>query len=221
MNAHDSLSGWRSPLASIFAEDAQWTECGDSEIVESFAGESASPPAGVCDLSPLSRAGAKGECSAAAPPPNTSALMPDGALCCRLGADEVLLLATLSSAAIAVDKKIMPLPRVLIPRRDSYCQIGLCGAESTAVLARLCAVPPPLGNELLQTRVAEVSAIVVAEPRVAGVFYLLTDSGYAVHLWKAVVVAAAKTGGGVVGWTQWRGLFSAEKPPEKPHDTAQ
>lgn len=204
----------RGPLASEFAEDAQRKECDGCEIVESFAGESVSPPVAVCDLSPLPRIGAKGECAAAAPLPNTYSVMPDGALCCRLGADEVLILSSPSGrGGGGIDKKIMPAPRVHIPRRDSHCQIGLCGTESAAVLARLCAVPPPQKNELLQTRVADVSAIVVCESRAEnGALYLLTDAGYAVHLWESVVRVAVKIGGGVVGWKQWRDSFAAKKP---------
>ncbi|MGI9297647.1 MAG: hypothetical protein ACR2QC_07095 [Gammaproteobacteria bacterium] len=212
MNADNFPNLRRGALMSKFADDAQWTECDGCEVAESFAAESVSPPAGVCDLSPLPRVGAKGECAAAAPPPNTFAAMPDGALCCRLGADEILILASPSGGRAEIDKTIMPSPRVHIPRRDSHCQIGLCGAEAENVLARLCAVPPPRKNELLQTRVADISAIVVSESRAAGgAFYLLADAGYAVHLWEEVVDVAVRIGGGIIGWKQWRDLFSAKE----------
>ena len=213
MSGNENLSYWRGPLESAFAngaDGAEWADCGDSRIVESCASDSGSFSTGVCDLSPLPRTGAKGECAAAAPPPNTSAAFADGSLCCRLGADEILILASPDGAHANISESVMPSPRLIIPRRDSHCQIGLYGAAAKSALARLCAVPPPCKNELLQTRVADVSAIVVCEPRAAGAFYILTDCGYAMHLWEAVVAAVKSAGGGVAGWKQWRTLF-AEK----------
>lgn len=212
MNANAELRYWSSPLEAEFADDAEWADCGDSRIAESFAAEPIAPPVGVCDLSPLPRAGAKGECAAAAPMPNFAAPMPDGSLFCRLGADEVLILSPLSGAAANVDKTAMPSPRIFLPRRDSHCQIGLCGAAADAALSRLCAMPPPRDGALLQTRIADVSAIIVAESRAAdGAFYLLTERGYAMHLWREIAAAVAAVGGGIVGWRQWRALFAAAK----------
>lgn len=216
---NNNFSHWRSPLESFFADGAnetQWADCGDSRIVESFSGETENPAAGICDLSPFLRAGAKGAFADNAPPPNTFIITEtaeaENSLCCRLSADEVFVLATSPDANAAIPESVIPSPRILIPRRDSHCQIGLCGAAARAVLARLCAVPPPSENELLQTRVAEVSALVVCESRIKeNAFYLLSDSGYALHLWNAVVAAADKVGGGIIGWKQWRTFFAVSE----------
>ena len=163
---------WRSPLAFLFGEKTQWGECENAAIAEFVPGETeaAAQCAGVCDLSPLPRTGAIGECPKT-PPINAVELAKDGALVCRLGGDEILILPAPDGTAAS---KILPAPRLIIPRRDSHCQIGVCGARAAEVLARLCAVLPPQFPALLQTRVADISAIIVPEPRIAaGSFYLL------------------------------------------------
>ena len=186
------LLEWQSPLAAA-VEGA--TDNGDEERAAR---------AGVCDLSSLPREGAKGECAAAAPPINAAAIFGES-LCCRLGGDEILALS--QNGAAAELGECIPSPRTRIPRRDSHCQVGLCGAKAAEVLSELCAVPlpPPLG--VLQTRVAELSAIVVAVSSAktdAAAFYLLADRGYAAHLWDALLAAARFRNGGMIGWRQWQ-----------------
>lgn len=202
---------WCSPLSSCFDDKAQWQPCGDATIVESTgaADESAMlEQAGFCDLSALPRLGAKGDCAKSAPPINTTALLDDGTMCCRLGADEVLLLAAADGSAPVLNS-IMPTPRLLLPRRDSHCQIGLAGTRAKEVLARLCAVPPPASPALLQTRAAHLSVVIVAEPRgTKDAFYLLADSGYAGALWEEITAAAIPLGGGACGWQPWRALLN-------------
>ena len=195
---------WRSPLATVFDADVTWAK--DVDIVESLADELQSPPAGVCDLSALPRSGFKGDCLDNAPPTNTSKADDNGVLCCRLSEDEVLLLSSSPGLKPATN---MMTPRIDIARRDSHCQIGVCGERAAAVLSRLCAVPPPANHEIVQTRVAEVSAIIVAEPRAKdNTFYVLSDSAYAQHLWESLFAAVKHENGGIIGWQQWRGLFS-------------
>lgn len=200
---------WRSPLSGVLDDSASWTEFKDSDIVQSFAKEPNSPPAAICDLSPLMREGAKGECASAAPPVNFSRPETDGGLCCRLGEDELFILASANGEGGKIREEDMPHPTVVIPRRDSHCQIGLCGEQASAVLARVCAVPPPQDHELAQTRVADVSAIIISDPRAKlPAFHILTDSGYASHLWHSLQSAVQAVQGAPIGHTQWKSLFS-------------
>lgn len=196
---------WRGPLAAAFCEKTQWKKCGDSAIAETVPGESAAAAkrAGVCDLSPLPRFGAAGECSDSAPPLNAAAISEDGGIVCRLGEDEILVLAS-PAGKTAAAKQYMPAPRLLIPRRDSHCQIGVRGARAADVLARLCAAPPPEFPALLQTRAAETAALIIPEPRIAaGAFYILADSGYAAHVWEAVCETALRLDGCIHGRKLW------------------
>ena len=169
---------WRSPLSSLFDSNAQWRQCGDADIVESTGATDEAAvleQAGICDLSALPRCGARGDCSESAPPVNAAALMNDGTMCCRLDADEVLLLAATDGAA-PVLAQIMPQPRLSLPRRDSHCQIGLAGSRAKEVLARLCALPPPLPPALLQTRISHLSTVIVAEPRPAATPFICSPT---------------------------------------------
>lgn len=199
---------WRGPLAGVFDEQTQWSACADGEIAEVVSNETetAAQVAGVCDLSALPRVGALGEC-AKTPDINAAEIGKSGAMVCRLGESEILVLAA-PGGGKARAEEFMPKPRLIIPRRDSHCFIGLGGARAREVLARLCAAPLPQFPELSQTRVAEIAAIVVPEPRAASsAFYLLADSGYAEHLWEEVSETAEHLGGGVHGRKQWTALL--------------
>ncbi|MBE8158743.1 MAG: hypothetical protein HAW59_05075 [Betaproteobacteria bacterium] len=200
---------WRSPLAFAFDEQTQWGESENAAIAETVDGESetAARLAGVCDLSPLPRIGALGKC-AKTPPINAAKIAADGAMVCRLGDAEILVLAAPGGGAVRAEN-FMPSPRMLVSRRDSHCLLGLGGARAAETLARLCAVPPPKFPALLQTRVAEISALVIPEPRIAvGAFYLLADIGYAEHIWDEVRAVAERLGGGVHGRKQWLALMA-------------
>ncbi|MGI9305695.1 MAG: hypothetical protein ACR2P5_00140 [Gammaproteobacteria bacterium] len=206
-------------LASVLDGKTEWGECCGCPVAETIPGESEEMArlAGVCDLSPLPRTGAKGECAETAPPVNTAAINANGEMFCRLGADEILALSAPDGGAPEMGE-IMPRPRITIPRRDSHCQIGLCGTRGAEVLARLCAVPPPQAPALLQTRFADIDGLIIPEPRMAaGAFYLLADAGYAEHLWRAVCAAAARLGGGAIGRKQWLLLMreKSKKPAAK------
>ena len=191
----------RSPLVNVFDTGATWSQ--ELDIVESLSGELESPTAGICDLSALPRSGAKGSFDNA-PSPNTYKIDDTGGLYCRLSEDEVLILSSPNGRL----SKVPETSRVHIPRQDSHCQIGISGRHATGVLSRLCAVESPKENVILQTRVAEVSAIVINESRAKdGAYYILSESTYAQHIWDSLHKAAKQEGGGVIGWRQWRGLF--------------
>jgi hypothetical protein len=152
--------------------------------------------------------GAKGDTEKRVPNINHSAVMKTGSLCCRLSADEFLLLAAPDGTAPELSE-VLPKPRLLLPRRDSHCCLGLCGWRAPEMLSLLCAVAPPEKDELLQTRVAEIGALVIRDARTdVPAFNLLVDSGYAMHLWDAIRHAATARNGSVIGWRQWRELFS-------------
>lgn len=201
---------WRSPLAATADPTAQWRTVGDADIVEEAGGEADARVLAWCDLSPLPRSGAKGVMQQP-PPVNGVQLTPAGVLSCRLSEDEFLFLP----AADATPRELAPpapalTARVWLPRRDSHCWLGLCGAGADEVLSLLCAVPPPLPGQLLQTRVANVSAILLCAPGACvPAYHLLADSGYALHLWEALTAVVAPRGGGVVGWRHWREIFAA------------
>ena len=203
MNA-PNFKYWRSPL---IINAAEWADCGDAELPELLEDEITATAAGICDLSALPRIGGKGECADNAPAPNHAVVLPEGGMCCRLSDNEILLLSAADGKAASMEH-MMPSPRLLIPRRDSHCLFGLCGEQSAAVLARLCAIPPPKPPHLAQTIVADIGAIIVAEPHTDNAFYLLADNGYAVHLWNSLNAAAKAIGGGMIGWKQWRSLFN-------------
>ena len=184
---------WQSPLTSIANADT--------------------PPAdtlknvGLCDLSSLPRGGAKGDIKE-----NTLAINgvmdSNNGLYCRLGKDELLTLASIKGVLPNI-KEIMPQPRLMLPRQDSHCQIGLCGSQATHILARVCALAAPPQHQLLQTRIADISAIIISVAP-TDIFYILADSGYALHLWERLLEAATHAGGGIVNFDQWQKQYSSD-----------
>ncbi len=166
---------------------------------------------GLCDLSPLSRIGGKGKITKNAPAVNTMEIK-DHLLFCRVGEDEAFVLSTNEDKAVLGD--YLPQPRIHIPRRDSHCQIGLCGAHADEVLARLCSISPPQYPHLLQTRAADLSVLIIpaiAESNAQPAYYILADSGYALHIWNALYSVATKLGGGIIGWKQWQKVCNIKK----------
>lgn len=209
---------WRSPLEPSLAGAAEWLDRGDGHLAEVVDESDAARArhAGLCDLSPLPRLGARG--AFAAPLEVNAVRFAGGAACCRLSDEEAIVLADAllpaarrrsADAEADFDRlegalaAFMPAPRLHIPRRDSHCQIGLCGGQMEALLSRLCLLPPPASGEALQTRVADIDAIVVGDPRARAV-HLLAESSFAIHLWEAISEAAKKCGGGPVGYRAWR-----------------
>jgi len=224
---NDKKFEWKSPIPFTGADaDASWLVTGDSEIVETLGGDETTRSllAGVCDLSPLPRAGGKGVFAASLkdklPPVNRAVALAqvnravafDGGVCCRLAENEILFLC-LDGKENAAEADLMNAQSALFDggfvnmmRRESHCQIGLCGENAAAVLSSLCALPPPLPGVVLQTRAAETSVLLIGAPQSADkpVFYLLADSGYAVHLWEELVHTAQRFDGGAIGWRAWR-----------------
>ena len=200
---------WQTPLVDIADAAAQWRDLGDTEIIEETGGKANAEVLGWCDLSPLPRTGAKGRMKKQVPPINGVKTAASGALHCRLSEDEFLFLSAADGAPLDLS---MMSARLWLPRRDSHCWLGLCGARADEVLSVLCAVLPPAAGELLQTQAAAVAAIIIhASATSCPAYHILADSGYAHHLWDAVAAAAIPRGGNVIGWRQWRDIFADEK----------
>lgn len=203
---------WHSPLHALSDAQAKRRTIADAEIVEAMPDNASekmhAQQVGVCDLSPLPRIGGKGVCNASVPAVNHAVAVDNkSGICIRLGEDELLILSddAHESAKIASLNQFFDKVHCPILRRESHCQIGLCGAQADLALAEMCAVPPPSSGEIAQTIVADVGALVVGVPD-ASYYYILADSGYAVHVWQHLLSAVTRLGGGVIGWQMWRSL---------------
>ena len=173
---------WQSPLHAAVAASGEWRAIADSEIIETTNGDEMqfAAVAGVCDLSPLPRSGGKGICTPSLPQVNQSVVLDGGGVCCRLAKDELLLLADdgSESANIADIVDLFQGRFMHILRRDSHCQIGLCGERAVAVLSEVCALPPPLPGVVLQSRAADIGVFIIGAPHS--------------HFAKAVVLSAGR-----------------------------
>ena len=203
---------WQSPLASVADIGAQWRAVEDADIVEDTGSEASPQVLAWCDLSPLPRRGVKGVMQSP-PPINGVQQMPAGELHCRLSEEEFLFLAAADGTLSTVE---METARVWLPRRETHCWLGLCGDRAAELLSLLCAVPLPVEGQLLQTRVAEVSVLLLSAPGAScPAYYLLAASGYALHVWESLTEAGAPYGGGAVGWRQWRDIFTTASTQTK------
>ncbi len=191
----------RSPLAARLCEqDAVFVPFGeDSSLVETLQAKSPSDKSRkadkasndkallLCDLSPLTRIGVKGqgtesllERSAVVAPKltNESVVQKDGSLCVRLAGSEVLLLSALDSKGTRdfVDlRKNLASRRTpagkrafSVPYQDSLCWLALAGDKASDLLATMCAVDLRDGifarGSLAQTSLARLSALVLRDP---------------------------------------------------------
>ena len=185
----------RSPLAARLCEqDAVFVPFGeDSSLVETLQAKSPSDKASndkallLCDLSPLTRIGVKGQGtesllkrSAVVAPKltNESVVQKDGSLCVRLAGSEVLLLSALDSKGTRdfVDlRKNLASRRTpagkrafSVPYQDSLCWLALAGDKASDLLATMCAVDLRDGifarGSLAQTSLARLSALVLRDP---------------------------------------------------------
>ena len=238
MSAKTPALTWQGPLFErLYGDDniAAWREVGGrtasggGRIIDRLTKEGDAAQLAFVDLSPLPRFGVKGgewdflpkKCC---PPINCLAQTKSGALVARLSEDELLCLPNEDGEGLPDAPA-----ELILPRRDGYFCFGLCGAESPALLARLCMLPPPeavhppeavyppeavhppADGTLLQTIVGDIDGLLlpaVAPPQaVAGIlpaFYWLGDSAYAVYAWQVLEETAAHLGGGALGWESWQ-----------------
>ena len=179
----------------------------DAEIINTLQKEGEPSLLAFCDLSPLLRTGIKFESTTTPlPPVNQTAVAAGGEILCRLGEDELLLLAAPDGQMNTKDT--LPAASVEIPRRDGLCWIGLCGERANDLLARLCAAPPPVSPNLSQTVVADIGAILIPDGRTkTPTYHLLTDIGYAEYLWLSISKVAESLQGAPIGWENWKSLY--------------
>lgn len=198
---------WQSPLNSIISGVLKAVPVGDAEIVNTLQQEGEPSLLAFCDLSPLLRTGIKFETTTTAlPSVNQTAVADGGEMLCRLGDDELLLLAAPDGKMNPKDN--LPTASVEIPRRDGLCWIGLCGERANDLLARLCAAPPPVSPNLSQTVVADIGAILIPDGRAkTPTYHLLADIGYAEYLWLGISKVAAPLQGAPIGWKNWKSLY--------------
>ena len=232
----------RSPLAARLCEqDAVFVPFGeDSSLVETLQAKSLSDTRKadkasndkallLCDLSPLTRIGVKGQGtesllkrSAVVAPKltNESVVQKDGSLCVRLAGSEVLLLSALDSKGTRdfVDlRKNLASRRTpagkrafSVPYQDSLCWLALAGDKASDLLATMCAVDLRDGifarGSLAQTSLARLSALVLRDPaqRKGGtksvpLFHLLADSASSLYLWDCLLDAMVEHGGAACG----------------------
>lgn len=203
---------WQGALTDTFVaggQVAEWATISGAQIADRFVGEAEAPLLAVVDLTPLPRGGAKGfkpaDLPVAAPVVNTYAALSDGKLICRLGEDELLLLPDKDGDVLAV-----PTP-LSLPRRDSHFCFGIAGTNAVALLARMCALPSPVENQILQTMAVGVGAVLLRLPSASvPAFYLLGDSGYAVYMWQSLLKLAKPLDGAAAGWRMWKQLTASD-----------
>lgn len=195
---------------------ATFRAVGDAAVAASYPGETR--PLGLADLSPLPRLGFKGpralealKAAGLAVPEanNQSCALPDGGRLLRLSDNEGLLLSDpegrgnpLAAAAVVSGDGCYP-----VPRQDSHGWFLLVGEASVTCLAKLCGVDLRprrfAANEIAQTVIAQVSAIVARDDRWGPLaFHVLADSAATPYLWDCLIDAMVEFDGGPVGIDQ-------------------
>ena len=242
----------RSPLAARLCElDAAFVPFGESSsLVETLRAGSQPDKARqasllLCDLSPLTRIGVKGQGidsllrrSALVAPKatNESVVQKDDSLCVRLAEGEVLLLSALDSAGtrdfVRLRQNLEGNTRTIQKERntfpvsyqDSLCWLALAGDGASDLLATMCAVDLRDGifahGGLAQTSLARLSALVLRDPaRRKGVplFHLLADSASSLYLWDCLLdaMSVVERHGGAVCGRQDLLRFLASPPSKK------
>ncbi len=215
-----------SPLAPPLRDrKAVFTPFGeDSALVETLPLPATKARLLLCDLSPLTRIGVKGQGvegllrrSALVAPKavNESVVLKDGSLCLRLATQEVLFLSALDSKGtrdfVELRKNLEQAQRgkrnvFPVPYQDSLCWLALAGEGASDILATMCAVDLGYGifsrGSLAQTSLARLGALVLRDPtsssklRRSGVplFHLLADSASALYLWDCLLDAMSHDG---------------------------
>jgi sarcosine oxidase, subunit gamma len=198
-----------------------------SLLARKLTGVSEAPAAlMLADLSLLPRTGFKGRSApdwltaqglTLPPAPNLALRQPDGALVARLSNEEHLVLEPLSGEPAAVDRldsawTLEGAPGCYrLPRADSHAWLLVAGAETAALLAKLCGVdlrPHRFApGAVAQTSVARISAIVVRDDLGARLaFHLLCDSASAEYLWDCLLDAMAEFQGAAISLEALRRL---------------
>ena len=172
----------------------------------------------LADLSLLPRTGFKGRGApdwltangvTSPPAPNLALRQADGALVARLSNEEHLVLAPLAGddaltarldAAWSIDQAT---GCYRLPRADSHAWLAVAGAESAAMLAKLCSVdlrPRAFANHAVaQTSLARLTAVVVRDDLGAALSYhLLCDSASVEYLWDCLLDAMTEFGAAAV-----------------------
>ncbi len=181
---------------------------------------------GLCDLSPLPRAGFRGLATlawltaqgiAGLGRDNRADAQPGGALALRLGPGEALILGALEAgdglcARLAAAHAAEDPPRCHpVPRQAASFHFALAGAGGPAAMAALCAVD--LSERAFEDcAAAQISAAglnMIAIRRDRGgvpVLHLLGDSASALYAWEILDETAAARGGTPVGLAALRAL---------------
>ncbi len=181
---------------------------------------------GVCDLSPLPRAGFKGRetipwlaaAGVTVSEDDTMAVVQDdGARAARLAPGEVLLLSDVAATSRLIERLAAtwspdPDPGTYpVPRDDTNCWFAISGRHGPEMLAKLCGVdlrPRRFADgRIAQTSVARLNAIVIrGDIGDVTVYHLLTDSAAASYMWSCVLDAMSEFDGAAVGLAALRGL---------------
>lgn len=190
---------------------------------------------GLADLSPLPRAGFKGQGTvdwlaaqgvAVAPESNRAVRQEGGGLAARLAPGEVLILGAQTGAddlparlRAAWDEAPAPpgAPRGFpVPRADSHAWFLLTGADSPNLFAKLCGVdlrPAKFApGRVAQTSIARLNGIVIRDDK-GGVpaYHLLADSASAGYLWGCLRDAMAEFRGAPIGLRALRSLAGSPR----------
>ena len=180
-----------------------WRQIAGAEIAEEYSDEPESSSA-FCfvDLSPLPRVGVIGSerpAGAEILAVNQVAWSDSGACTARLGESEWLCLANAAGEGLPTVA-----PVASLPRRDSHFCFGLYGACASEALARLCAIPSPVGDAVGQTVVAGIGSVLLPATPAGGAWYWLADMTVSVSAWQALQSLTADFSGGASGWRSWR-----------------
>lgn len=174
---------------------------------------------GLCDISALARAGAKGWTAVAwaatidgvAVPEtnNTALLQADGAWLARLADSEVLIVGALDGGDAGLASP--PEGAYPVPREDTNAALMVTGSRAPELFSRLCAVdtrPHRFANgAVAQTHLAGLNAIIIRTdlgPTLA--FRCLFDNTAALYLWRILTDAMAELDGAPVGLAALRAL---------------
>ncbi len=202
------------------ARQARWQEVAGNSAITDYGEsdaerEQAFSLLSLIDLSPLPRAGIKGNDLSqwieskhydVGAESNRAYAQRDGVLIARLSPGELMLLSNPADPSIRTMTDSLEATYKCYPvrRQDSHYWFALTGARSPAMFAKLCGVDLSPNNfadhSVAQTSVARTSAAIVRHDiKDMLCYYLLGDSSTILYMWTCLIDAMKEFDGQILG----------------------